>query len=165
VAVPGQNLARWTMYNLGKVHIKGFEVNSQATWQLPGELFINTGISYTYQKAVDVTDVTDLYYNQQIPYTPINSGTVLIGAEWGRLALNYSYIYTGERYDEKANIPENYVQPWYTHDVSVSYTTNFNKHKIKLTAEVNNLFNQYYDVILNYPMPGRNYRFTISSTF
>ena len=27
--------------------------------------------------------------------------------------------------------------------------------------EVNNLFSQDYDVILNYPMPKRNYRFTL----
>ena len=27
--------------------------------------------------------------------------------------------------------------------------------------EVNNLFSQDYDVIINYPMPKRNYRFTV----
>jgi vitamin B12 transporter len=165
VAVPGTNLARWTMYNLGKVQIKGLEVNVQTTWKLPAEIYLNTGISYTYQNAIDVTDKTDFNYRQQIPYTPVNSGTLLIGAEWHKLAFNYSYIYTGERYDSKANIPENYIQPFYTHDASFTYTTHYNKHKLKLTAEVNNIFNQDYDVILNYPMPKRNYRFTISSSF
>ena len=29
-------------------------------------------------------------------------------------------------------------------------------------AEINNLLNQDYDVIINYPMPKRNYRFTIT---
>ncbi|HEY8930306.1 MAG TPA: TonB-dependent receptor [Mucilaginibacter sp.] len=165
VAIPGQNLDRWTMYNLGKVHIKGLEVNAQATWLLPAGIVLNTGISYTYQNAKDVTDVTDFNYNQQIPYTPVNSGSLLVNAERGRFSINYSFIYTGERYNEKANIPENYMQPWYTHDAGVTYTTNWDKHKIKLTGEINNLANQRYDVILNFPMPGRNYRFTISSTF
>jgi outer membrane cobalamin receptor len=30
---------------------------------------------------------------------------------------------------------------------------------MKATIEVNNLLSQDYDVILNYPMPKRNYRF------
>ena len=78
---------------------------------------------------------------QQIPYTPLNSGSLLIGGIWRKWAFNYSFIYTGYMYNEKANIPENYMQPWYTHDIGFTYTTNYSKHKIKLTAEVNNLFN------------------------
>ena len=33
---------------------------------------------------------------------------------------------------------------------------------IDLLVEVNNLFSQDYDVILNYPMPKRNYRVTLT---
>jgi outer membrane cobalamin receptor len=29
---------------------------------------------------------------------------------------------------------------------------------VKLPVEINNVLNQYYDVVLNYPMPGRNYK-------
>ncbi|MGN8070218.1 TonB-dependent receptor plug domain-containing protein [Mucilaginibacter sp. 22184] len=165
VAVPGADLGRWSIINLGKVHIKGAEVNAQATWQLWGSVLLNTGISYTYQQSVDVTDKTDLNYNQQIPYTPVNSGSVLIGAEWHKLAFTYSYIYTGERYNQKYHEAANYMPPWYTHDIAFTYATKLNSHKLKLTAEINNLLNQYYDVIYNFPLPGRNYRFTISSTF
>ena len=31
----------------------------------------------------------------------------------------------------------------------------------KATLEVNNLFDQDYEVIFNYPMPKRNYRFSL----
>ena len=33
---------------------------------------------------------------------------------------------------------------------------------LKATAEVNNLFGQDYDVVLNYPMPKTNFRFVVS---
>jgi vitamin B12 transporter len=164
VAIPGQNLARWTMYNLGNVHIRGLDVNAQASWLLPDHIVLNTSLTYTYQKAIDITNSADPY-NGQIPYTPVNSGSFLLSADWYRFAFNYSYLYTGERYDGVDNIPENYVRPWYTHDAGFSYTTKYQKNKIKFTAEINNLLNQSYDVILNYPMPGRNYRFSISTTF
>ena len=49
------------------------------------------------------------------------------------------------------------MQPWYTNDVHCSYTFKWGKKRCRLTAEVNNLLDQDYDVILNYPMPKRNY--------
>jgi outer membrane cobalamin receptor len=161
VAVPGANLFRWTMMNLGKVSIKGLEVNAQALWILASNVRLTTGLSYTYEQALDITGGTDENYKQQIPYDPVNSGSALVGVDWRSLGVHYSFIYTGYRYDEAANIPANYLQPWYTHDLSLTYGMNVKTHSVKLTAEVNNIFNQYYDVIDNFPMPGRNYRCTL----
>lgn len=160
VAVPSANLFRWTMYNLGKVSIKGLEINTQQAWQIGKNSRVSTGLSYTYQQALDVTG--DDNYKNQIPYTPCNSGSILASLEWQQHSLNYSFIYTGERYSQKANIPVNYLQPWYTHDLSLGYSLPVRKSTIKVTAEVNNVLNQYYDVINNFPMPGRSYRLTLS---
>lgn len=160
VAVPGANPFRWTMLNLGRVQIKGLEVNLQSVWDLTREFRITASVTYTYEQALDMTGGGD-DYGQQIPYDPLNSGSALLSAQWRNFSLNYSYLYTGSRYDESANIPVNYVQPWYTHDLSFSYVQPVRQHSLKWTAEVNNLLNQYYDVITNYPMPGRNYRLTL----
>ena len=48
------------------------------------------------------------------------------------------------------------MQPWYTSDLAANYRWQWRGHTVGLTAELNNLLNQQYDVILNYPMPGRN---------
>ena len=77
---------------------------------------------------------------------------------WKNLGLNYSFIYVGERYHTSANIRENYEQPWYTHDLSASYRWQLPRLALTFTLECNNLFNQQYDVIQNYPMPGRNWK-------
>jgi len=76
--------------------------------------------------------------------------------------LNYSFIYVGERYRSSANTPENYEQPWYTNDLSLSRSFTHDRFKSKLTLEVNNLFSQDYEVVLNYPMPKRNYKLTLT---
>ncbi len=160
LAVPGQNLRRWVMENIGRVHIKGMETNAQLTWLLQGSLLLNTALSYTYQQARDVSEGS--FSGGRIPYTPIHSGSARVGLLWQQWSLNYSYIYTGQRYSQKANIPENYVAPWYTHDASLIWQPVYRGHQLSLAAEVNNLLNQYYDVISNFPMPGRNYRLKIS---
>ncbi|MCX2449906.1 TonB-dependent receptor [Pedobacter sp. PLR] len=161
VAVPGTSQAMWSMRNLGKVEIKGIDVNIQSAWELAQAFNLSLGLSYTYQQAIDA-DPKSTTYKNQIPYIPLHNGTFLAGASYKKFALNYSYMYTGERYDQSANIPKNYVQPFYTHDLAMHYNTQIQKRKIRLTAEVNNLLNQAYAVITNYPMPGRSYRFSLT---
>jgi vitamin B12 transporter len=159
VAIPGANLFRWTMYNLGKVSITGMEVNAQ-TGMLIGTVQLHAAISYTYQQALDMTGGDN--YRSQIPYTPLNSGSVISGADYKNISLHYSFIYTGSRYGQKANIAVNYLEPWYTHDLSIGWKSICHEKMIKLNVEVNNLLNQYYDVINNFPMPGRSLRASLS---
>jgi outer membrane receptor protein involved in Fe transport len=161
VAMPSSNLFRWTMMNLGEVEIKGLETNTNIGFRLPAKALLDLGLSYTFQKAIDITP-EGTTYGDQIPYTPLHSGSLTASVLWREWQLNYSFIYTGERYSQKANIPVNYVQPWYTHDLALAWEGNIIKLPVRLAAEVNNLLNQYYDVVLNFPMPGRNYRFSLS---
>ncbi|MNE46911.1 Vitamin B12 transporter BtuB [compost metagenome] len=107
----------------------------------------------------------NLNYKQQIPYTPVHSGSVIAGLDYKNIGFNYSYIYTGERYDQSANIAANYVQPWYTHDVAFQYHKAINQKNIRFLVEINNLLNQTYAVITNFPMPGRSYRLTLSYSY
>jgi len=163
VAVPTVTLFRWTMLNLDEVEIKGLEVNLQSIWQF-GEVRATGKIGYTYEQALDVTE-TGFSYNQQIPYIPVNGGSLMLGADYKSFGLNYSYIYAGERYSQKANIHQNYIPAWYTHDLALQKNFTVKKINYRIAAEVNNLLNQYYDVVLNYPMPGRNFRLTLNANF
>ncbi|GGF29120.1 ligand-gated channel [Echinicola rosea] len=161
VAMPSANLFRWTMMNLGKVEIKGLETNANVTMGFTKGVLLDFGLSYTFQHAIDITEGSTVY-GDQIPYTPVHSGSFTASATYHNWQLNYSYIYTGERYSQKANIPVNHVQPWYTSDLGLSWNKAIGKTKCNLGLEVNNIFNQYYDVVLNFPMPGRNYRLKLS---
>lgn len=163
IAVPsGRGQYRWMMMNIGKVKIRGIDVTARATMNIVRDLNVDVNLSYTYQRAQDYTDPSDTgyggSYKGQISYIPWHSGSVVGHATWRAAELNYSFIYVGERYNTSVNERMFHEQPWYTHDLGASYTFALGSTKIKVTAEVNNLFNQYYDVIANYPMPGRNYK-------
>ena len=157
VAYPKGQQFRWTMLNLGRVHIKGMDVEAQVIQQLTPMWRLDVRAQYTYQDARDVTNPTDTYYHHQIPYVPWHSGSLVVGVASDRWTLDYSFIYVGKRYNQQENIRYNYMQPWYTNDVHGSYSFKWGKKRCRLTAEVNNLLDQDYDVILNYPMPKRNY--------
>lgn len=162
VAQPGANLYRWIMYNIGKVDIRGAELNAKTAVGVSKDLEVGFGLSYTYQEAIDVTVETQDTFGDQIPYIPKNSGSFLGKLDYKNWKLNYSFIYTGARYNQKANTIYNYMQPWYTHDAALSYELKYQRNSFNINLEINNLLNQYYDVIPNFPMPGRNYRFTLN---
>lgn len=165
VAYPKGQQFRWTMLNLGKVHIRGTDIEAEATLQPWQEIGVTARVQYTYQDARDVTDPTTPYYNDQIPYIPWHSGSLIIGLTYRGLDLHYSFIYAGERYNEQENIIYNHMEPWYTNDITASYHWSHKKYTYRLTLEVNNLLSQDYDVIVNYPMPKRNYQLGINMEF
>ncbi len=162
VAYPKGQQFRWTMLNLGRVRIKGVDVTALCTLSPLRDLFLTLRAQYTFQQAIDVTDPADNYYRDQIPYIPRDSGSAMFNAVWRGWGLNYSFIYVGERYNQQENIRYNYTQPWYTSDVSVSKDLRIRKVSLRVLLEVNNLLSQDYDVILNYPMPKRNYRVSLT---
>lgn len=164
IAAPNGNMFRWTMLNLGNVEILGTDVNIQGDFKF-GNVKIRPLLSYTFQRARDFSDREESYFGHQIPYTPWHSGTFSLMSDYKDWSFNYSFVYVGERYDvNQNNIQYNYIQPWYTHDLSIQKRFNLKSHQFKASFEVNNIFNQYYDVVLNYPMPGRNFKLIVSFT-
>jgi len=176
IAYPKGQQFRWTMLNLGTVKINGVDAKVDASFLLPMDFTLRTRLNYTYQRAIDVTNPNDSYYGHQIPYIPHHSGSVVAGLDWksrrgDHYGLNYSFIYTGERYSQQENTIYNYVQPWYTHDLSLYgewgitvHRTPYTVHPLWLKAnfELNNMLGQDYEVIQNYPMPKQNIRCTLA---
>lgn len=173
IAYPKGQQFRWTMLNLGTVKINGVDAHADMSFYLPLRFVLRTRLNYTYQTAIDVTNTGDSYYGHQIPYIPWHSGSGVLGLEWqskrgDRYGLNYSFVYVGERYSQQENIVYNYVQPWYTHDVSLygEWQLRANQDKqpiwLKANVEINNLLGQDFEVIQNYPMPKQNVRCTIA---
>jgi len=164
IAMPTSNQFRWTMINLGYVEIRGVDMSlsQRILW---GNVTTDLRLNYTYQKAQDKTDKQDPFYGGQIPYIPWHSGSIILNTSYNDWNLNYSFIYTGERYESHANIIENHAQPWYTSDISISKTFLLKNNKCKSALEINNIFNQQYEVVKNYPMPGINFKIVLNYFF
>ena len=161
VAMPTSNQFRWTMMNFGLCHIWGLDASLRTSWRL-GMLDVSTNCSYTFNRAMDHTDKGSPFYGGQLPYIPWHAFSAIVGLSWRDWAFNYSFIYTGERYEASANIPENYSKPWYTSDLSLTKLVRIKKCTLRITGEVNNVFNQQYEVVQCYPMPGTNFKVKIN---
>jgi outer membrane cobalamin receptor len=166
LASPTTSTYRFMMTNLGKVVNKGINTSLQINGGTP-QVKVNGLLSYTYSEAKDYSRTPNgdpsTAYGGQIPYAPWHSGSITLDAHYRTWSLNYSFIYVGERYNaNQNNIPINHIEPWYTHDLAIQKNFTLGKYHLETSIEVNNLFNQYYDVIYNFPMPGRNLKFIIT---
>ncbi|MDR1273895.1 MAG: TonB-dependent receptor plug domain-containing protein [Odoribacteraceae bacterium] len=156
VAMPTSNQFRWTMMNLGFVEVRGAEVAVKRSWRGGERWWLDALVNYTFQRARDLTNPGSEFHGGQIPYIPRHAASLVLGGGYGTWEFKYSFIYTGERYSASANIPENHVKPWYTSDLAVSRSVRRRGGEARVTVEVNNLFNQQYEVVRWYPMPGTN---------
>lgn len=171
IAVPkGNGQYRWMMLNIGRVRIYGLDLNADTRLALPSDMALEGRLTYTWQRALDYSDPADNLdeagtYRGQIAYIPIHSGSATGAFYWRRLQANYSFIYVGERWHNSSNIPANHEEPWYTHDCSVAWRQPIGATTLRASLEINNLFNQQYEVIANYPMPGRNFKLILQYDF
>ncbi|HLK27248.1 MAG TPA: TonB-dependent receptor [Puia sp.] len=162
IGVPSQNLFVWTMMNISKVHIKGVDMNANASGTFSSSLKWSLRIAYTWQQALDITDPSSSQYKNEIPYTPDNSGSALAAIHYQQWSAGYSFLFSGKRYALGENDPSNEVDGWSTHDLFVARAFNLTYFQTTVKAELNNVFNERYDVIRYYPMPGRSYKITIT---
>lgn len=172
IAVPkGNSQYRWMMMNIGRVRITGLDLSADLSLDFGRGWSAGGRLTYTWQRALDYSDPSDNTdeagtYRRQIAYIPVHSGSATANFTWRRWSLNYAWIYVGERWHNSSNIPANYEQPWYNHDLSLYWQTPIPARSgaLRVGLEVNNVFNQQYEVIRNYPMPGRNYKLLLTYT-
>lgn len=160
VAIPTKDLFNWSMQNIGKVDIKGYDLGLLVSLKKK-EWRFTLNSSYSYNQSLDVTDSESTTYEKQIPYTPFHSGTAGLAIDWKGFGFNANAIYSGFRYSLNENIYANYLVPFT--DISVNLSKKIelkNKSVFELTLAANNLLNKNYEVIRSFPMPGRYYQFT-----
>lgn len=165
VAYPAGNLHQWTMINLGKVMINGVDVTGESAMEFSENTHLLLAATYTFQHATDVTNSNAVNYNHQIAYTPRHSGSARAVMEMPWFNAAYAVIWSGMRYSGNYNSEEFKLNGYADHSLSFSkkFETRFGDWDF--IFETLNLLNKNYQVVRNYPMPGRSYRATISLNF
>ncbi len=141
----------WLPYNIGKVQAKGIDAALSLRYD-NGRLSGGLSARYSYQNAVDKTP--DSYtFDTQIPYVAKNT-VVLAGdialAGW---RLDAVWNWRGGRVDATDVMPD-----WNTLDLTLAKDfTLGNIGVLSLNVSARNLLNCRYELVRDYPMPGRSF--------
>lgn len=161
IAYPTGNLHQWAMFNVGKVIINGADLSLESLATLTKKMLLHTGINYTWQHASDRTYHNQANYDHQIAYTPRHSGSAHATLELNQLQISYTLIWSGIRYNNNYNDTSYRMNGYTDHGLSIMKSFPTCLGKITLSGEALNLGNKNYEIVKNYPMPGRSYRFTL----
>lgn len=165
VAFPNRNMFEWSMMNLGTVNINGVDVAVESAFELSDKVKLFGGSSFTFQDSQNLTNPGSSSYKHQLPYTPRFSGSGRTAVETPWVKVSYSLLWSGARYSLAQNMPENRLAAYFDHSISLSKSIHLHQHTINLSLEALNLSNKNYEIVRNYPMPGRSFRGTISINF
>lgn len=170
VAIPTKNLFVWSMVNLGKVDIKGVDVTGSLGIRLHEGYSLNLSGNYTYQRALDVTNpdpstTEGKTYKHQIAYTPrvSGSGQAVLKTPW--VDLSYAVLFSGKRYMLGQNIAENRLPGYTDHSVSARREFRLRDVSASVAVEVLNVADKNYEIVKNFPMPGRSFRVTVGINY
>lgn len=160
VALP--TLYIWKMMNMGEVEISGADVNLNAEFPLYRQVALLLSATYSYQKAIDVTDPAQKNYKHQIPYTPQHSGTASLTIENPWVNATFHLTAVSDRYALPQNIQSNRIKGYVEQGISLNREFAVKNGKLRLQGEVLNLGDKTYDIVQYYPMPGRSWRFSMA---
>lgn len=146
--------------NLGKVEITGIDAKVACGFDFSSTMGIDLSGSYSYMKAIDITNPKEDVYKNQIIYTPKHSGaaSAVIKNPW--VNFSYSVIITGERYFWYQNIAKYKMDSYSEHTISMNKQLKIKSSELLLQATLLNVWDKQYQVIKNYPMPGRSFSIT-----
>jgi outer membrane cobalamin receptor len=150
---------RWSATNIGKIESYGIEFNSNLNlFQDRLTLIFN----YTLMSVKDKTP-DSFFYNLIPAYTPLELLNIFISTNYKNLELLFSGNYSSYRYSLRNNAINSILKDYLLINLSFKYNFYILANQIKLIFGINNLFDTDYQIIKNYPMPGRMYSFTIKS--
>lgn len=161
VAVPTSNQFRWSMYNIGKVSVYGADLKWSLGCRLLGKGRCGVTARYSYQKATDLSSPDFSSYKGQIPYIPLHSGSISADASWNGWRADISWIATGKRWSSSVNLSQFKIDPWSTMDIILSKAFG----GVTLKLNLRNVFNEQYEIVRGYPMPGTNFRLSLDYSF
>lgn len=161
MAVPGKNTAVWMMKNIGHVTTHGLETGLEMRFSR-GAISPALLVSYTYQRSMDKSDSEGTTWNHQLPYTPRHSASAVTWIETPFVNASINLLYSGEYYCNGYNGPE-YLMPAY-HELGCSLwkTISLKDNRLSLKAECINITDSRYELVRNYPMPGRQFRVSVT---
>lgn len=164
VAVP-QNMFVWTCVNLDKVRSYGLDATMRASRQVAEGHQVAVAGSYSYQRVENRNNPDATTYGYQVAYMPRHQGSLSVSYEnpWVNVSLHGTSV---SSWWPNNNHYEGTLIAGYT-DCGATLWRQFRWHRHQLEArfDLKNVFDKHYEIVANYPMPGRNYQISINYKF
>ena len=148
----------WAPYNIGRVRSAGMDLS--AGFLHSGEWNYSLDARYSFLSAVDLTPGS-YSYGSQIPYVARHVAVLTGNVERKGWSLASIWLMRAGRTDGTGYIPD-----WNTLDLKFAKSVKIRTvGVVTLDFSVRNLFDERYETVSGYPMPGRSFIGTVNFEF
>ncbi len=161
VALP-TNMFIWTMTNMDKARAFGTDVTASATFNIARSQSLVFAGNYSWQRVQPRTSPTDPDYNKQVAYTPIHSGAASLSWENPWVDVVVHTTGASDRYGTSSNLPITRIKGYMEMGAALIRSFKIKRNTIDLRFDMTNILDTQYEIVGNYPMPGRAWKFTVT---
>ena len=164
VAVP-QNMFVWTCVNLDKVRSYGLDATMRASRQVAEGHQVAVAGSYSYQRVEDRNNPDASTYGYQVAYMPRHQGSLSVSYEnpWVNVSLHGTSV--SSRWPNNNHYEGTLIAGYTDCGATLWRQFRWHRHQLEARFDLKNVFDKQYEIVANYPMPGRNYQISINYKF
>ena len=164
VAVP-QNMFVWTCVNLDKVRSYGLDATMSASRQVAEGHQVAVAGSYSYQSVEDRNNPDATTYGYQVAYMPRHQGSLSVSYEnpWVNVSLHGTSV--SSRWPNNNHYEGTLIAGYTDCGATLWRQFRWHRHQLEARFDLKNVFDKHYEIVANYPMPGRNYQISINYKF
>lgn len=164
VAVP-QNMFVWTCVNLDKVRSYGLDATIRASRQVAEGHQVAVAGSYSYQRVEDRNNPDATTYGYQVAYMPRHQGSLSVSYEnpWVNVSLHGTSV--SSRWPNNNHYEGTHIAGYTDCGATLWRQFRWHRHQLEARFDLKNVFDKHYEIVANYPMPGRNYQISINYKF
>ena len=164
VAVP-QNMFVWTCVNLDKVRSYGLDATMRASRQMAEGHQVAVAGSYSYQRVEDRNNPDATTYGYQVAYMPRHQGSLSVSYEnpWVNVSLHGTSV--SSRWPNNNHYEGTLIAGYTDCGATLWRQFRWHRHQLEARFDLKNVFDKQYEIVANYPMPGRNYQISINYKF
>jgi len=154
--MPMKGSSFWHPVNTSRVRTRGLETSLSHTlrWNRYRLQLLSL---YNYTRAVNLNESQPDIYGKQLRYTPFHTLKNNLYITRDTYTLGTTLKYAGERFSTADNAPSGKLDDYLLMDLFVSKKMKVNNLKGNIKFSIKNLMDNQYQIIANYPMPGRAY--------
>lgn len=145
-----------TPINLLKVYSRGTETSSRISFgykKLKTQIGFNS--AYVLSTSTESNLENDASVNKQLIYTPRYNYGGNFSITYNKFNVSYYHNYIGYRFTTSDNT--SWLKPYHVSNLKIAYKHDFQKLTLITSFNINNVFNSDYEIMVQRPMPLRNY--------
>lgn len=163
VAIPFNTFV-WRYLNLSKVQGKGLDFICNFTYNLSSGQDVQFTANYSLQD-IENHNSQSQYYGNGIAYVPVHSGSGSVSWINPWVNISSTLTYASETWTTNEHNAGTRIEGYSELALSAFRSFPLKSNLIETAFTIQNIFNENYCIIAHYPMPGRNWKISITYKF